>query len=218
MPGLASNGCAPRESDVPAADFVISNLGVTFGPWDPVTNTAGDFVFLVRERKLFLEFGAVVSAEGGGTKELPTFEYRLRRDALVRAIADGRVIRAVFQEETGDYEFLMESTQDPSFQVGYDHVLNPTVSLGDIVRAGDVLGNPGTWSAQLGRFEIMINNTETGLSYCPFSFFDPAFKGQYQQGVSVFIADWETFKGDPDIYDEENHVCPGCRYESMVTY
>ena len=64
----------------------------------------------------------------------------------------------------------------------------------------------------------MINNSETGLSYCPFTFFDPNLADEYQQQVSRFMEDWETFKDDPTVYDEENHVCPGCRYESMVSY
>jgi hypothetical protein len=64
----------------------------------------------------------------------------------------------------------------------------------------------------------MINNSETGLSYCPFEFFDPDLIDEYQQQIAQLMADWESFKGDTEIYDEENHVCPGCRYESMVTY
>jgi hypothetical protein len=216
--GVVLTACLDDGTDAPTDDFVISNLGVTFDAWDRASNTAGDFVFLERERKVFLEFGAIVSDGEGGTKELPTFEYRIDPEAVVLAIAEGTVTRFAFQEDTEDYEFAVRSDRDPAFEVGYDHVLNPTVSLGDSVEAGDILGNPGTWSEQLGRFEIMINNSETDLSYCPFTFFDPNLAQEYQQQVSRFMADWEAFKGDSTVYDEESHVCPGCRYESMVTY
>ncbi len=216
--GTILTACLDDGTDAPTDDFVISNLGVTFGAWDRASNTAGDFVFLEREQKVFLEFGAIVSAGGGGTKELPTFEYKIQPEAVVFAIAEGTVTRFAFQEDTEDYEFAVRSDRDPAFEVGYDHVLNPTVSPGDRVEAGDILGNPGTWSERLGRFEIMINNSETGLSYCPFTFFDPNLADEYQQQVSRFMADWEAFKGDPTVYDEENHACPGCRYESMVSY
>ena len=216
--GAVLTACLDDGADAQTDDFVISNLGVTLGSWDRASNTAGDFVFLERERKVFLEFGAIVSDGEGGTKELPTFEYKIRPEAVVFAIAEGTVTRFGFQEDTEDYEFAVQSDRDPAFEVGYDHVLNPTVSPGDRVEAGDILGNPGTWSEQLGRFEIMINNSETGLSYCPFTLFDPNLAQEYQQQVSRFMADWETFKGDPTVYDEESHVCPGCRYESMVSY
>ncbi len=74
-------------------------------------------------------------------------------------------------------------------------------------------------AAQNGAHLVITTGTASGktLAY-NLIIFDAALKEQYQQGVSSFITDWETFKGDPGIYDEENHFCPGCRYESMVTY
>jgi len=198
--------------------FVVHNLGVTFGPWDPQTGRAGDFWFFQSEGKVFLEFGAEVIAWDGTTKELPTFEYKLRKDALVFAIAEGQVTRFAYQEDTQDYEFAVRSNENPEFEVGYDHVLNPQVGPGDLVEPGDVLGNPGTKSATLGRFEIMINNSETGLSYCPFCFFNPDSTQVYQDKVQQLIWDWEAYKNDTAIYDESEHVYPGCRMESMVSY
>jgi hypothetical protein len=32
------------------------------------------------------------------------------------------------------------------------------------------------------------------------------------------MADWEDFKADPTIYDDENHVWPGCTRQTMATY
>jgi hypothetical protein len=198
--------------------FVIQNLGVRFGPFDPGTNRAGDFLFVSWLSKVFLEFGAVVRDASGGTKELPTFEYILARDAWITAIAEGTVTRIVFQTETQDYEFGVRSNDDPAFEVGYDHVLNPRVEPGDRVAAGDTLGNPGTLTSELGRFEIMINNLETGLSYCPFCWFDPDSAEVYQNRVGLLMYEWEAFKGDTTIYENDLHVYPGCRMESMVTY
>jgi hypothetical protein len=198
--------------------FVVYNLGVNFGPWDTQNNTAGDFIFHWQESKVFLEFGAVVATGDGGTKELPTFEYKLRKDAQVFAIAEGTVTRFAYQEDTQDYEFAVQSNENPNYEVGYDHVTNPLVAPGDEVSPGDILGNPGTWSANLGRFEIMINNYETGLSYCPFCFFNPDSLDAYQDKVLQFMWDWEVFKNNTSIYDEDQHVYPGCRMSSMVSY
>ena len=198
--------------------FVVHNLGVRFGPWNTQTNRAGDFIFHWSEAKVFLEFGAVVFTGEGGTKELPTFEYKIRKDAQVFAIAEGLVTRFGYQEDTQDYEFSVQSHENPAFEVGYDHVIDPQVGLDDEVSPGDILGNPGTWSANLGRFEIMINNNETGLSYCPFCFFIPDSLEDYQDKVLQLMRDWEVFKSDTSIYNENEQVLPGCRMLSMVSY
>jgi murein DD-endopeptidase MepM/ murein hydrolase activator NlpD len=218
-----SPGCRVLELDgteVPESypAFTIQGLGVNFDRWDPATNRAGDFVFTAGQQKVFLEFGARVGAGGGGTKELPTFEYRISKNALVKAVAEGRIVRFEYQDDTQDYEIIARSRVNPNWDVGYDHVKNPRVAMGDTVSAGTVLGNPGTWEAGLGRFEIMINNNATRLSYCPFCVFDPDSAEAVKARVLRHMTDWEAFKHDPTIYDEKNQVLPGCRYRDMVTY
>jgi hypothetical protein len=212
--------CQKKSTDPDSLNgsFIIRNLGVNFGPWNPATNRAGDFLFLASENKVFLEFGAEVGTPGGGTKELPTFEYKIRKDAFVFAITEGRVNRFDYQSGTQDYEIGTVSTVNPDWEVGYDHVKNPRVGLNDELSPGDTLGNPGTWNSTLGRFEIMINNRSTDLSYCPFCCFDSDSSESYQMKVLQHMLDWEAFKGDTAIFDEKNHVYPGCRMESMVTY
>ncbi|HHS14193.1 MAG TPA: hypothetical protein ENN03_10570 [bacterium] len=207
-------GGGPEENGT----FTIHNLGVKFGSYNAGTGRAGDFIFQASQNKVFLEFGAVVGDGQGGIKELPTFEYRLDKDAWITAIASGTVTRFVYQSETQDYEFSVRSDEDPDWTVGYDHVKNPRVGMGDRVMPGDTLGNPGTWSATLVRFEIMINNYATGLSYCPFCCFLPESTLVYQNRVRLLVDQWEAFKGDTTIYDDHLWPWPGCRMESMVTY
>ena len=216
---LVFGACGRKEATSPGKGaFVIENLGVRFEPWDPSTNRAGDFLFVPNQQKVFLEFGARVAAAEGGFKELPTFEYRVRRDAWVVAIAEGKITRLVYQEDTRDYEFSVTSNSDPDFEVGYDHVLNIRVEANQVVNAGDTLGQPGTWRAGLGRFEIMINNTRTRLSYCPFCYFDTSKSEAARSQVLRLMRDWEEFKNDTTLYDERSHSFPGCRMNSMVTY
>ncbi len=206
-----------QDDDSPIIPLVISGLGVTITDYDSSTGKAGDFIFVPEEQKVFLEFGAQVSSPDG-FKELPTFEYRIDPNANVMAITDGKVTRMVYQPDTQDYEIGAISTQNSNYYIGYDHITAPTVGLGDHLVAGQILGKPGTWSASLGRFEIMINNSKNGLSYCPFVYFDTSLKDEYEQKISRLMADWELFKGNQSIYDEENHIYPGCRYEDMVSY
>jgi hypothetical protein len=212
-------GCRVQEVNVSQApewypDFTISGLGVNFSPWDPSTGRAGDFLFKPDEWILFLEFGFAVGTENG-IRELNTFEYKIDRNTLVKTIAEGRITRFVYQSETQDYEIEAKSVVNPFWAVCYDHVTNPRVGLGDIVSSGTVLGNPQPLYGDLGRFEISIGNNLTGLAYCPLVIFDADSAEAYQEKVLRFMTDWETFKADPSIYDQENHVMPGCRYESM---
>jgi hypothetical protein len=198
--------------------FIISNLGVTFGPYDPQTGMAGDFIFAPYFGKPFLEFGAVVSTGTGEPKSLPTFEYYLRKDAYVFAIAPGKVVRFILQDDTDDYGFGAVSTKDSDFEVCYDHVLNPLVKEGDIIQPGDTLGNPGNWNASVGRFEIMVNNNRTKYSYCPFCFFDQELIEAYQNKVNQLMIDYEIYRADTTIYDEMSHPLSGCIIDSMLSY
>lgn len=208
--------CGGGDGTHKTGDFVISGLGVDIQPYNEATGYAGDFKFETSEDKVFLEFAAVVSTGGGSSKALPTFEYRIDPLADVMAIADSKVIW--IREQSGDYEIGTRSTYDPDFYVFYDHVKQPLVNVGDVLVSGQQLGKPGTWSATLGRFEIMINNDRTGLSYCPFVYFADDLKLEFEGKITRLMLDWETFKGNDAIYDETSHFLPGCLQESMVSY
>ncbi len=203
--GLGDDGFACAFS--PGSAPVLENLIVAFAPYDPTTGRAGAFVFDRQEDKVFLEFNAVVGGPTG-PKTLPTFEYRVDPQADVYAPIEGTVVRFVYQPDTADYEIGFAQKGSACETVSIDHVKAPTVGQGDAVTAGKVVGKPGSWSASLGRVELMV--TIGRVAYCPFSYFDPARKSVYQQKVRRLMADWETFKGDPTIYDEAAMVLPGC--------
>ncbi|MBN1998497.1 peptidoglycan DD-metalloendopeptidase family protein [candidate division KSB1 bacterium] len=205
----------PEPEKIP---FVIENLGVTFGPWDKKTNLAGDFFFTNDFVKIFGEFGGQTRDPEGNIKELPHFDYVLKKDAIVFAISEGTVTRVVYQNESNDYEFSITSQHDPSYDVVYDHLVNLRIKLGDKIAPGDSLGNPRPWTLQVGGLEIMVNNYDTRLSYCPFVYFNEAKLEEFQRKISQLMDDWEEFKGDTTIFDQENYVFPGCRYESMANY
>ena len=214
---LFSSAC---EDNPPKKDIVIYGLGVDFSPYDAGTGKAGDFIYSISPpppEKVFLEFGAPVIDVSGNIKHLPTFEYRIDKNAELRAIAEGIVDRMYVNSE-GDYEIVVHYTPNDDFFVVYDHITNLKVGVGDKIVPGQVLGNPGAWDDTYGRFEIMINNYHTKLSYCPFVYFDPALKDEYEQKVNLFIQEWESFKGDGSIYDEGNYPYAGCRMANMASY
>lgn len=189
---------------------VLKNLIVDFAPYNGGTGRAGSFLFELSEDKVFLEFGAVVDE----SKVLPTFEYRVVAGSSVYAAADAYILSVVYQAVTADYEISTALDMiEFDYVVSYDHIKNPTVSMGDWVTAGTVLGTAGTWSATLGRTELMVigDFTPTGnTAFCPFSFFDPSLKITYMNKVTQHMSDWEAFKSDTGIYDQGSMVAPGC--------
>ncbi len=201
----------------PPGTFTIQGLGVRFDPWDPLTNRAGDFLFLPEYSRVFWEFGLQVGSDQGGTKVLGEFTYLIPRNTPLTAVAHGRIVRAVFQEETKDWEFTAAAA-DPDIQVGYDHVVEPRVREGDLVAPGDTLGLPGEWWGTLGRFEVSVHDVAAGLFRCPVLYFDPAVADSLIDVIARHMQDWETFKGDSAVYDQPHHSFPGCRVESVAVY
>jgi hypothetical protein len=198
--------------------FVIRGLGVRFGPWDPVTNRAGDFLFLRGRTRLFWDFGLKVGDGTGGFKELPDFGYNIPADVWVTAVADGRIVRAVYQEDTRDWEFTAVSTADPDIQVGYDHLVEPRIGEGDTVAPGDTLGRPGPWDGTLGRVEVNVHDAAAGVFRCPMLYLDPAVADSLTGLIRRHMADWETFTGDTAVFNQEEQTRPGCRVESIPVY
>lgn len=208
---------APEEEEAEVLP-VLKNLMVNFAPYSATTGKAGDFIFDLAQDKVFLEYGAVVEGPGG-PKTLPTFEYRTDVNAQVFAAADGYVQMVSFQSDTGDYEIHTTPTETSQYTVSYDHVKNVTVSEGDTVVAGQVLGKVGTWDETMGRTELMIfgpfGEGGAAITFCPFTFFDPTLLATYKAKVQQLMNDWEAFKGDDTIYDGANAYTTGCRAETL---
>jgi len=204
-----------RVAIAPGPPPLLQNLAVAFAPWDPVTDLAGDFVFVAAEEKVFLEFGAVVDTPDG-PKPLPTFEYRLAPDAVVVSPIDGAVEAIAFDSETNDYEIRLLASPLSPFLVVVDHVTDPLVAEGDAVAAGQWLGLPGTFSATLGRTELQLVNFVERRSYCPLALADPALAADLDADVSGLMDDWETFQGDAALYDQAAMVLPGCLTDSLA--
>ena len=204
-----------RVAIAPGPPPVLENLAVAFAPWDPVTDLAGDFVFVAAEEKVFLEFGAVVDTPDG-PKTLPTFEYRVSPDAVVVSPIDGTVEAMAFDAETEDWEIRLLASPLSPFLVVVDHVTDPLVAEGDSVAAGQWLGQPGTFSAALGRTELQLVNFVERRSYCPLALADPALAADLAADVAGLMDDWETFQGDAALYDEAAMLLPGCLADSLA--
>lgn len=204
-------------SNTTTPDPVLKNLIIDIEPYNSGTGMAGGFNFTdsYNEEKVFLEFGAEVDDGAGGTKILPTFEYRTDPDAQVYSPVKGEITMLDFQDDTQDYELSIGQSSFDTVGVWIDHVKNIQVAEGDSVKAGDLLGTAGNWSATVGRVELMLTNT---VGYpCPFNYFDEDLKTEYENKITQLMNDWETFKYDDTIYDEDSMTyAAGCPYDFLT--
>lgn len=193
---------------------VLKNLIVSIEVWDQATNLAGSIFFKASREKVFLEFGATKEANNAqGYSYLPTFEYYTTPEAVVFSPIDGVITTMTYQADTDDYEMSIVPELGSDWIIFIDHVKDLQVSSGETLVAGQVLGTAGNFDATLGRTELQVRAFNT--DWAPFRYFDPNLTTEYQNKIWALMASWETFKGDPDLYDEAvmlNHYA-GCLFE-----
>ncbi|MHA1285530.1 MAG: hypothetical protein ACTSQP_23745, partial [Promethearchaeota archaeon] len=118
--------------------------------------------------------------------------------------------------DTQDYEIVIKTSPLSPWLVVQDHVLNLTISVGQKIVVGTILGKPGTGIGQLGRTEIQVYLEITNTNYAPFLLFDPSLREEYEQKVWNLMSDWENFKNDTTIYDQEAMIYAGCLYTALI--
>ena len=45
--------------------------------------------------------------------------------------------------------------------------------------------------------------------------FDTALEKEFREKIAQHMMDWETFKGEANLYDEAAMFVPGCLFETM---
>lgn len=200
----------PTPTATPAPEPLLKNLAVSFAPYDAQTGRAGSFDFLSLQRKPFDEFGL------NGTE--PTFTFLTAEDAEVTAVADGYVYKVEYQSTYSDYSILASTAKDDlTWSIDYDHIINPTVSVGDAITAGQKLGIVGTHSdIGIGRVEIQVfGGTGTPKSYCPFNYFSSSLNATYKAKLQQLMDDYEAFNHITTYYPDSYPTHTGCLASSL---
>lgn len=206
----------PSPSPTPKAKGsppVLKNLGVNFAAYDSVSGRAGAFDFLKLQSKPFVDFG------DNGSE--PTFTYRTAEDAEVTAVADGYVYKVEYQSQYSDYSILASTEKDIlDWSIDYDHVISPTVAVGDKITAGQKLGIAGTHSdIGIGRVEIQVFGGDgSSASYCPFSYFDSSLIESYKAKLQKLMDDYEAYMFNTNIYNPGDYTASGhlgCKSKSI---
>lgn len=210
---------------------VLKNIGINLKPYDPATGMAGDVKF----EKIKSQYWQEIMFEHYGYKWKPNEnnpnpglnnhpEYFLPAGTKIFAVSDG-IVQDVKKIYSDDYSVLVTKQENSQWIINYEHVWNPVVKKGQVVKTGDPIAEVSTLQTKYstgeayGLWALAIfkgaRDGEKIQNYCPYLLFDPSVKSEMQAKLAQLVTDWEKFMGK-NIYDEENWVAPGCALETMT--
>ena len=201
----------------------IEHIGIELGPYDPATGRAGDFLFTrepVFHDKIFQEYGDyIVETPDRKPKYNPQPTYLVPLGTPVRALTSG-VVTDVTQLYSGDYSVMVAKDPDSPWRYETEHVVNPIVKPGDRVVAGQIVAEAsphGSKNGGLGLFEIgILRGGNPPTHVCPFAYLAPDVQGAYAEKIKMFYRDWEAYRGNSSLYDEDAYEVPGCLTQAEV--
>jgi len=217
------------EAKAEASPVKIKSLGFNLDYYNPDTGKAGDVKFT---KFVFPEgsFGAIFSEYGRqdvantakgderGYNPQPTFLLPL--GTKVHALIDGEVINTP-KLYSGDYSIHMRG-EGSSLIFETEHVINIKVKVGDKVKAGDVIAEVSNYNGDkldgLGLFEIgVLAGGKTPTHLCTFDYLDGSIKEETLKKIRALEDDWEAYRGEPNAYQQDVEVIPGCLNRNPIT-
>lgn len=122
------------------------------------------------------------------------------------------------QPETNDYEVFLQTEENSTWIVGYDHVTDLRVTKGQQISVGDVLGKAAIENNGYYRYEIQINhetNNETTM-ICPTDLLDASVRTTEKAKIDAFVERWNT--SYRAVYNDDSYTTQsgGC-IKSIVT-
>lgn len=201
-----------NDAEVP----LIKSLGVNIGAYDPQTKRAGD---LIIEKAYdmnvpLIDFGLVIPATSVGpekTNPQPTFVVPPGTE--VASLIDGVVVK-VEQIYSGDYTIHVAPNKNSWYIYETEHVINPRVSNGDKVTAGQVIAEASNYAAQGNNGNAVL---EIGIllrgnppaHICPFKYLDPSIKDETLANLRGIYEAWNERNGT-EVIDIDSYSMPGC--------
>jgi hypothetical protein len=221
-------GCTPAKKNktntsstdsgkVEQGEVKIEHIGINLAPYDPETNSVGDVVFTEEELgeydRPYFDYGFQIGASSAApARKNPQPTFIVPLGTKVHSLVDG-VVTNVPKLYSDDYSVHVQASEDSEMIFETEHIINVTVKVGDIVKAGDVLGEVSDYDAHnfagLGLYEIGIligGNPPSHL--CPFLYLDDSIKDETNEALLSLYKAWNEYRGK-QIYDE-NLETPGC--------
>lgn len=207
----ASSEQTPTEPD----NLVLFNVGVELANIDYSPNAVREFAS--RGMKGFYNFGEKLGGKED-TRLNPNFEFSsLKKDAPVVSAITGRVVNIKEQPDSKDFEVFLQPVENSIWTVGYDHISDVAVTVGQTVTPGTALGVSTVQGNGQYRFEFQINKDENGQTthVCPTTLLDSSVKDSIIAGLADMQNTWESTTG-LELYDLTKQNPVGCVAETLT--
>lgn len=198
--------------------LLLKGIGVNLDYYDSALNRAGDFVFTKQNlhfKRLFMDYGFFIpSSSASPNKYNPQPTFVLPLGTPVRSMVDG-IVANIPTLWSGDYSVqVTASGKLETWVYEVEHLINPTVKVGDRVTAGQIIGEVSAFDAGapagFGAVEIgILKGGNPPQHVCPFAYLDPSIKQEIEKKIIAFYKAWEVYIGDQTLYDEYTGT-PGC--------
>lgn len=194
--------------------LLIKHMPIAFGPYDATTNKAGDFVFTKKEipfDRLYMDYGFFIPASPDRpAKNNPQPTFIVPLGTKVHAITDGIVIDmpTLYSQ---DYSIMVASDARSPYRYETEHVIKPTVKVGDSVKAGQVIAEVSDYDKNLaslgfGLVELgLLKGGNPPQHLCPFAYLDPSIQEKTFADLTAFYKDWNNFTGKR-LYNETEYA------------
>jgi hypothetical protein len=197
----------------------IKSIGINLDYYNPSTGKAGDFIFTKQKLqfdRLFMGYGFFIPASSASPdKKNPQPTFILPLGTPVRSLVDG-VVANMPTLWSGDLSIQVTvNGQMQKWVYETEHIIHPTVKVGDKVTAGQIVGEVSDFDhgapAGFGAVEIgILKGGNPPEHVCPFAYFDPSIKADMEKKIIAFYTSWEEYRGDSTLYDEKTMQVPGC--------
>lgn len=197
-----------HEGDEPP--LKLKNIGVSFD----------DFVFTKEKlmfNRVFMPYGFVIPANvtsSGKSKANPQPTYIVPLGTPVISMVDG-VVTSIPVLWSGDFSIhVTENGAQERWIYEIEHVINPRVKVGEIVKAGQVIAEVGSFGggSPPGYGEVEIGILKGGNPpehVCPYMHLDPSVREEVLSRIRDLYAAWEDYVGDVTLYRDDEPVS-GC--------
>jgi len=166
--------------------------------------------------RLFMGYGFVIPADpssGNKEKSNPQPTYIVPLGTPARSLVDG-IVAAIPTLWSKDYS--VQVTEDGNMQKWIyetEHLINPTVKVGDKVAAGQIVGEVSDFNNGApdgyGTVEIgILKGGNPPQHICPFLYLDESIKEETFKKMAAFFKSWEDYMVDQTLYEETS--TPGC--------
>lgn len=198
--------------------LLLGNLGFNLGEYDAATQTAGEMKFTrtpLPFNQIIGVFGQQDPRPGNGNMKNPQPVFILPLGTKVQAIVTGEVVE-VKELYSGDMTVWIAKNNQSSYFYEMEHIINPTVTVGDKVTAGQVIGevsdfdshnNPGFGLIEIGI--LFSNGPGVPKHVCPLAYLEPSVKSTIESRLTKVYAAWNAYLGQ-NIYNYSTFATPGC--------